>query len=89
MTGKVVQKDAEINTYPNFMRVHRVVGVSAEQVHGQWVALAELGGEQQCRHRQQLQLLPRDRPLGQKPVHVAHCQRKHLLLTLLFLAHLI
>lgn len=34
------------NTYSDFMWVHGVVGVSTEQVDGQWVTLAELGGEQ-------------------------------------------
>lgn len=68
--------------------MNRVIGVSAKEVHRQGVALAELGGEKHGGDGKELQLLPRDSTLGQKPVHVAHSQGKHLLLTLLLLAYL-
>lgn len=77
-----------IITYPNFGWGHRVVRIRAQEFHRQRMALPELGGEQHGCDRQQLQLLPRDSTLSQEPVHVAHCEGKHLLLALLFLAHL-
>lgn len=70
------------------MWIHGVVSVGAEEVHGEWMTLAELGGEKERRDCEQLQLLAGDGALRQEPVHVADGQRVHLLLALLLLAYL-
>lgn len=65
-----------------------MVGVGAQQVDGQRVALAELGGYQERSDGEELQLLAGDGAGCEEPVQVAHGQREHLLFALLLLAYL-
>jgi hypothetical protein len=52
------------------------------------MGLPELGAEQKASRSQQLQLIFPDRTYTEKPVYIVHGERKHFLLTFLFLAHL-
>lgn len=75
-------------THPNFVLGDTVLGVGAQQVSGQRVALADFRGHQQANGAQQLKLIFRYRAHAQKTIHVVDGQRKDLLLAALLVAHL-
>lgn len=75
-------------SYPDFFGSDTEIGVRAQQIGRQSVALANLGGQQQAHGAQQLKLLSRNGALAEESVHIVDCQRKDLLFASLFVAHL-
>ena len=75
-------------TYPDLVGRDAVVGVVDEQVDADWPALAQLGRRQQTHAAGQLQLAALHGARAQEPVQQVDGQRKHLLLAVLLLRHL-
>lgn len=65
-----------------------MVGVGAEDIHGQRMALADLGGQQQRAASEQLQVVAIDRAGAQESIEEVDRQWEGLLFALLLIAYL-
>lgn len=76
-------------TYQDFWDGHGVVCVHAQLGGAQRNRFPEFGGQEHADGSQQLQMAFVHGILGHVPVQVVNGQRKHLLLALLILTHLL